>query len=121
MNSNTPFAFHRRRLAALSDAAGLWHRCDRAACRRAGACKGAADIIPACSPAAISVVCESVRECLASIPGTPPRPPSRAQRSADATWEIIERSDALLLNILRGMERKVERKQAMRAGGQSAP
>jgi hypothetical protein len=48
MNAMSPLAFHRRRVEQLSGTLGVWRECANAACRRAGACRRSADVLPAC-------------------------------------------------------------------------
>lgn len=96
--------FHRRRIAAFSNAAGAWARCERAACRRKGACKGANEIVPRCLPLVIDDSMESITECIAALPGAAPRPPSRAQEVTDALWDLQSRLAAIMGRMLDEME-----------------
>jgi hypothetical protein len=107
MNSETPLDFHRRRVTALADTLGLWRQCRRAACRRAGACRGADEPVPFCVLAVVQGVSRSVRVCVAALPGAEPR--LVETESTGAQLDRINRRMGALL------EQEIERVERMNA------
>ena len=104
-------AFHRKRAAAISNAIGAWARCERTACRRKGACKGAEEIVPLCLPLVIRDSMESVAECLAAVPGVAPRAPTEQQAFEQQIWNIARRAAGLTERHVDAMERRMAKKE----------
>src|SRR5690606_33074950 len=114
MHSESPLTFHRRRVAALADTLALWRRCERAACRRAGACRGAGEPVPNCVHAVVQGVARSVRVCFAALPGAEPRPAE--MESTDAQ---LDRSNRRMGALIEEEIERMERMNARRAGRES--
>jgi hypothetical protein len=90
MQSDTPLAFHRRRISQLSNTIGAWFRCPNASCRRAGACRRADDVFPPCIVPVMRGVNESLMTYLNALPGMPPRKPAESE-SAHAQIERLNK------------------------------
>ena len=104
-------AFHRQRAAAISNAIGAWARCERAACRRKGACKGTDEFVPRCLPVVIRGSMESAAECLAALPGEAPRAPTGQEAFHQQVWNIARRTAGLMERQVDAMERQMTKKE----------
>jgi hypothetical protein len=111
MHSETPLAFHRRRVEALSNTLGAWLECGNASCRRAGACRRATDVYPMCLPAVVREMSTSIDVCTAAIPGRTPR----VETEEETMSAQIQRLNKRLANILEAQVEEFERKRARRA------
>jgi hypothetical protein len=109
MPSDTPLAFHRRRISQLSNTIGAWFRCPNASCRRAGACRRADDVFPPCIVPVMRGVNESLMTYLNALPGMPPRKPAESE-SAHAQ---IERLNKRLGNLLEAEIERIEKRRGI--------
>jgi hypothetical protein len=102
-------AFCRERLAAVSNALEAWPRCERAACRRAGECKGESETLPRCLP----VVTAVIRVCVASCVSTVPEPEARGGERPSFNQrlhQLMHRSMGILEHHMERMENLIERR-----------
>jgi len=102
--------FYRGRLAAVSNAMGAWPRCERVACRRAGACKRERDFIPLCFPTVMAAIHVCISECGAAIPGMPTPPPTTEPTLNQRMGGLMQRSMGILEHHIETMEKGIERK-----------
>jgi hypothetical protein len=113
MYSETPLAFHRRRIEALSNTLAAWMVCGSVSCRRKGRCRRGDEVLPACVLPILRGVHASIGACLAEIPDAAPRPEPQEESLRAQTARIARRVGNLLEAQLDDMERRQER----RAGG----
>jgi hypothetical protein len=93
-----PPEFHRRRVEQLSSALGVWRECANSACRRAGGCRRAGDVFPAC-------LAPIVREVGASIESFAAAFGAVRAREADPLGAQIARINKRLADVL---EKEIE-------------
>lgn len=105
MHIDTPHDFHRQRIAMLADTLGVWMDCGHAACRRAGCCRRANDVFPACILPVLREVGVSIRACTAAIPDRAPAE-GEEQSPAGSVTARINRLNARTIALL---ERNITR------------
>jgi hypothetical protein len=113
MPSDT-LAFHRRRIKTLSDTLGTWLRCSNASCRRAGACRRADDVFPACVPPIMRDMNTSLAAYLDALPEAPPRRPTESNAAHAQIERLNKRLGDLLEAEVEAFERRRAAKQARR-------
>jgi hypothetical protein len=113
MHSDTPLAFHRRRISQLSNTIGAWRQCMNSSCRRAGACRRAADVFPPCLLPIVREVNVSIAGCLAAVPGLPPR----VEPVEETNGAQIDRLNKRVADLVEAEVERMERAQEKRRVG----
>ena len=112
MHSDTPLAFHHRRIETLANTLGAWMLCEHRACRRSGGCRRAGHVFPACLPPVVYEMNTSIEAFAAALPGRPPRAETAEEPLSAQIQRIAKRVAGVMEAQVEQMERQVERRRA---------